>query len=83
MEFVNAPVHINFALDVFRSFMSPKMKSRLFVSRGPSKLEAVLPSDLGGTGKSYKELAALWKQKVVDHANWFAEQEKYKMILND
>lgn len=83
MEFVNAPLHINIALDIFRSFMSAKMKQRLFVTRGLPTIDAILPSDLGGNGTPYKELAAHWKEIVVQHADWFAEQEKYKMLLND
>lgn len=81
MEFVNAPGHINLALDVFRTFMTTKMKERLFVTRGLPTVDVTLPSNLGGTGKSYQELAAQWKEKVVQHASWFAEQEKYKMII--
>lgn len=81
LEFVNAPMHINFFLDTFRLFMSPKMKERLFVSRGPSTVETTLPTDLGGDGTSYKELAAQWKENVCAHAAWYAEQEKYKTVL--
>lgn len=81
LEFVNAPMHINFFLDTFRLFMSPKMKERLFVTRGPSTIQMTLPKDLGGDGASYKELAAQWKEKVCAHAAWYAEQEKYKTLL--
>lgn len=81
MEFINAPMHINFFLDIFRSFMSAKMKERLFVTRGPSTMTVTLPSDLGGKGRSYQEIAAYWKAKVIQYADWFAEQEKYKMIM--
>lgn len=81
MEFINAPTHINFFLDTFRLCMSSKMRERLFVTRGLSTIETKLPKDLAGKGPSYKELAAHWKQKIEEYAPWFAEQEKYKMIL--
>lgn len=81
MEFVNAPMHINFFLDTFRLFMSQKMKERVFVTRGRSTTEMTLPKDLGGDGTSYEELAAQWKEKVCAHASWYAEQEQYKTLL--
>lgn len=57
------------------------MKERLFVTRGQSTIDMILPKELGGDGTSYKELSAQWKEKVCAHAAWYAEQEKYKTIL--
>lgn len=81
MEFINAPRQINLILDTFRLFMSSKMKQRLFVTRGLSTVDVELPSDLGGNGPSYKEMAYHWKKKVEENASWYAEQETYKMCL--
>lgn len=62
--------------------MSKKLQNRVFVTRGPSTVEATLPTDLGGDGPSYDELTKYWKQKTQEKAKWFAEQEQYKMILD-
>lgn len=81
LEFVNAPIHVNFVLNVFRSFMSTKMKSRVKVTRrGPHVGSLVnLPLELGGTGDTYHDLTVYWKKKVQEHAFWFAEAERNEM----
>lgn len=61
--------------------MSPKLRSRLFVTRGKSTIETELPKDLGGNGPSYEEIAQNWKRKSQEKAKWFMEQENYKTIL--
>lgn len=63
-----------------RSFMSEKMKSRVKISKHEIKMAEFvnLPSDLGGTGESYAELALHWKRKVQEHAAWYAETEQYQ-----
>ncbi|XP_055617428.1 retinol-binding protein pinta isoform X2 [Toxorhynchites rutilus septentrionalis] len=78
LEFVNAPIHVNIVLNIFRSFMSAKMKSRVIVSRGTSQMNNVvkLPPELGGTGDSYHDLSIYWKKQVQDHACWFDETEQ-------
>lgn len=78
LEFVNAPIHVNFILNVFRSFMSEKMKSRVKVSKQEIQMARFvnLPTDLGGTGDSYAELTRYWKAKVHEHAAWFAGTER-------
>lgn len=83
LEFINAPTHINVVLDIFRKFMSQKLRNRVFVTRGQSTVEADLPKDLGGSGPSYKELTKYWKNKTQERAAWFAELDKYKMILDE
>lgn len=83
LEFVNAPQHINLFLDIFLKFMSKKLANRVSVTRGKSTVEGTLPTDLGGKGPSYEELVKHWKQKTQSKAKWFAEQEQYKMILNE
>jgi len=66
----------------FRIFMTPKIKSRLFVRReGTSVICDHLPKELGGQGLSYKELGLKWKQLVEDNADFYVEQDKYKSKL--
>ncbi|XP_062536289.1 retinol-binding protein pinta [Armigeres subalbatus] len=82
LEFVNAPIHVNFVLNVFRSFMSTKMKSRVKVSRRGTHVGSLvnLPLELGGTGDTYHDLTVYWKRKMQEHAFWFAEAERNEML---
>lgn len=83
LEFVNAPVHVNVILNIFRSFMSSKMKSRLRITRGKSSVSPqLLPPELGGTGPSYRELTDYWLAKAREHRDWFLKMEQYKSIVN-
>lgn len=87
LEFVNSPIHVNVVLNIFRSFMSAKMKSRLTINKGPPVQHAipkhVLPKDLGGTGPSYAELADHWQKKAVENRAWFLEMEQFKSVVVD
>lgn len=80
LEFVNANFGINVILDIFRSFMSAKMKERVSVKRGKPdfKESDKLPTELGGTGESYASLAQHWKQVIEKNHQWFDEDDKYK-----
>lgn len=81
LEFVNAPRFLNTILNIFKSFMSTKMKSRISVSK-VSVCTAELPTDLGGKGESYEELAIYWKKVLQENKEWFINDEKFKSILN-
>uniref|UniRef100_A0AAG5CN64 CRAL-TRIO domain-containing protein n=1 Tax=Anopheles atroparvus TaxID=41427 RepID=A0AAG5CN64_ANOAO len=78
LEFVNVPVHVNIVLNVFRSFMSPKMKERVTISRKGSKLDHLitLPRELGGAGESYQQLAEYWKETVHANESFFVQMEQ-------
>lgn len=82
LEFVNAPIHVNVVLNIFRSFMSGKMKQRLTINKGRPVNHSiplhVLPQDLGGTGPSYTELADHWRRKAIEYRDWFLDMERYK-----
>ncbi|XP_043272868.1 retinol-binding protein pinta [Venturia canescens] len=87
MNFVNAPKYVNVVLNVFRCFMSKKMRTRLhvhtrsntsFFDKIPSH---ILPEEYGGRGESIRSLTEYWKKIVTENTEWFAEDEKYKMIL--
>lgn len=84
LQFVNSPIHVNVVLNIFRSFMSPKMKQRLTIHKGPPVNHGipknVLPTDLGGTGMSYAELTEHWQKKAVENKDWFLDMEKYKSV---
>ncbi|XP_055371612.1 retinol-binding protein pinta [Condylostylus longicornis] len=71
LEFVHCPPHINFILNTFRLFMSQKMKSRLVVRVSSSEVEADLPSNLGGKGSSYQEIASNWKKIVENNSSFY------------
>lgn len=68
-------------MDIFRRFMSQKLRNRVFVTRGQSTVDVNLPKELGGMGPTYHELAQHWKAKTQEQANWFAEQEQFKLIV--
>lgn len=76
LEFVNAPIHVNFVLNVFKSFMSEKMRSRIKISRCTTHVNQLidLPPELGGNSESYQELATYWKQQLQEHSVWFTEK---------
>ena len=80
LEFVNANFGINVVLDIFRSFMTSKMKERVSVTRGkPEFVESDnLPSDLGGNVGSYQSIAQHWKEVLEKNKKWFDDDEKYK-----
>jgi hypothetical protein len=82
LEFINAPIYVNMVLDIFRSFMSKKIKERVFVRRGLPEYGDHLPKDLGGKSSSYSELANYWKNVVLDNTKWFTEDDNFKSILN-
>lgn len=52
------------------------MKSRVTVTKGKSKCDVLLPSDLGGKGESYSELTQYWKKVVEDNASWYIQEEE-------
>lgn len=78
MEFVNANRGINMILDIFRSFMTQKLRDRITVSRDIPKFNARdhLPVELGGTHGTYRDLAKHWKKVLQKNHQWFSENWK-------
>lgn len=74
LEFVNAPPHVNLVLNTFRLFMTPKMKSRVVLRTATSEVKTELPVDLGGSGKSYQQLAQEWKSIIENNATFFNQK---------
>jgi hypothetical protein len=62
LEYVNAPAHVNVVLNIFKRFMSKKLRQRMHVHRGDGKAvlkklsPSVLPRELGGTEEDYDTL---------------------------
>lgn len=83
LEFVNANYGINVVLDIFRSFMSAKMKARVSAKRGKPDFKASdnLPVELGGNESSYAVLAEHWKRVLESNANWFVDDEPFKTLI--
>lgn len=86
LEFINAPVYINVVLNIFKSFMSEKLKGRVRVHfSGVNTLhdvvdKSILPVEYGGSDGSIDDLINLWCKKTIDYRDWFKE-EQYKSRL--
>lgn len=82
---MNAPFYVNAFLNTFRFFMSEKLKSRIAVNSGtPTALSLdILPPELGGTGESYAELAAYWKEYAQQRADWFVADDVFKSKIDN
>ncbi|CAO1423148.1 unnamed protein product [Diamesa tonsa] len=83
LEFVNSNLGINVVLDVFRSFMTQKMKKRIKVCRGKPEYNASdnLPPELGGCGDDYKTLTKRWKSILQQKRDFFLDDEMHKSEL--
>lgn len=83
LQFVNANIGINIMLDLFRSFMSHKMKSRISVCRNKPEFKATdnLPEELGGTNGNYAKLAKYWKKVLEQNHKWFIDDDYFKSSL--
>lgn len=87
LEFVNAPLYINVVLNIFKSFMSEKLKGRVRVHfSGVESLHDVIPKDVlpveyGGTNGTMQELIEYWTEKLDQYKEWFKEDEEYKADL--
>ncbi|XP_025154346.1 retinol-binding protein pinta isoform X2 [Harpegnathos saltator] len=72
--------------DLLKQFMNAKLKQRFRVYRRGvtnccKELPAeILPAEYGGTGCSLQELKEYWKKMAEENRDWFAEDEKYKML---
>ncbi|KAJ8938911.1 hypothetical protein NQ318_008664 [Aromia moschata] len=68
LEFINAPVHVNLMLNIFKGFMSEKLKKRVRVHfKGSGQLHEaverkVLPPEYGGDGDDMESLIGYWNE---------------------
>lgn len=61
--------------------MTTKMKSRIVISKDNCSIDKrILPSDLNGSGESYKDLAIYWKRKMQDNLEWFEEEGIFQCV---
>lgn len=74
------PGYVIWALNIFRSFMSAKLKSRMFISRGTAEDPSMLPSDLGGNGESYEALAEYWREKIESNEDFFKHIDQFRTV---
>lgn len=62
IDFINAPFHVNIVLNIFKTFMTQKMKSRLSIHHTGNKAlckklpKEILPREYGGTNGTVEEL---------------------------
>lgn len=86
LEFINAHVLVNFMLNIFKSFMKPKMKKRFRIHfRGSQSLydavdKKILPPEYGGEGENLDSLVNYWNDKLISYRDWFIDDEKYKAV---
>ncbi|KAJ8683420.1 hypothetical protein QAD02_019212 [Eretmocerus hayati] len=85
LDYVNAPGHVNMVLNIFRQFMSGKLKQRMHVHTGNARTllrkisPSVLPTELGGTDGDYESLTRYWKQRAEENKQWLMDDEKFKL----
>ncbi|KAK0093867.1 hypothetical protein PV326_012435 [Microctonus aethiopoides] len=87
---VNAPIHINTVLSIFKQFMKPKLREKItihsetinnfFVTHYPKSCH-LLPVEFGGTTGTLQNLKEYWKNEVENNSAWYIEEEKYRVIL--
>nr|XP_019550290.2 uncharacterized protein LOC109420412 [Aedes albopictus] len=82
-HYVNTPNGFEMVFNMFRSFMSEKNKSRLYVHghdleslyrHVPKRL---LPAEYGGDAGSLKDIIANWEKKIVSYRDYFLEEDQY------
>lgn len=87
LEFINAPTYINLVLNIFKSFMSDKLKGRVRVHFSGMKSlheiipKNILPAEYGGDDGNIDDHIQFWCKNLVEHRNWFIEKERYKSKL--
>lgn len=89
LEFINAPSYINVVLNIFKSFMTNKLKQRVHVHAKGTKTflnkiqRDILPCEYGGTDGSVKNLKEYWKNAVEENHSWYTEEECYKINMHN
>lgn len=82
LEFINSPIYIDIVLNIFRFFMTQKIKSRVHIhgsnyeSLHSTVPKEILPKEYGGTDGKLQDLIDYWQQKISDSKLWLMETEK-------
>ncbi|XP_028135098.2 retinol-binding protein pinta [Diabrotica virgifera virgifera] len=83
-DFINSPTYLNVILNIFKSFMSEKMKRCTRVhTKGIESLhqivdKEILPEEYGGNDGKLEDLINYWYEKLVNKRDWLLEDEKYR-----
>ncbi|BES96175.1 CRAL/TRIO domain [Nesidiocoris tenuis] len=86
INFYNSPVYVNVVLNIFKQFMTPKLKMRVHVHGYDQKsLEKqvsldILPAEYGGSGDSVEYLTEYWTREVTEARDWYIDDEEFKFI---
>ncbi|XP_014287076.1 retinol-binding protein pinta [Halyomorpha halys] len=82
LEFINSPSYIDVVLNIFRFFMTQKIKNRIHIhgtnyeSLHSIVPKEILPEEYGGTDGKLRDLIDYWHQNVSDSRQWLMETEK-------
>ncbi|CAD6228641.1 GSCOCG00006475001-RA-CDS [Cotesia congregata] len=87
LNFINAPIYVNGILNLFKSFMSHKMRTKVNVYSKTSEdlfssiPKQQLPAEYGGFAGNLQSYIKYWKYTVQKNKGWFTEEEKYRVVL--
>jgi hypothetical protein len=72
------------AFNVLMSVAHEKLRNRIYVhenyaalSKLHPELKSQMPVEFEGSNKSIKEVISDWKQDLIDHRQWFLDDEQY------
>ncbi|XP_053661311.1 retinol-binding protein pinta-like [Anopheles marshallii] len=82
-HYINTPTGFETVFNMFKSFMSEKNRSRLYVHG--SNLEKLyqhipkrlLPKEYGGESSSLQEITSIWEKKILSYREYFLEEDQY------
>ncbi|XP_072380427.1 retinol-binding protein pinta-like [Diabrotica undecimpunctata] len=83
-DFINSPSYLNVILNIFKSFMSEKMKKCTRVhTKGIECLHEIvdkdiLPEEYGGNDGTLEDLINYWYEKLMSKRDWLLEDQKYR-----
>ncbi|KAH0566725.1 retinol-binding protein pinta-like [Cotesia glomerata] len=87
LNFINAPIYVNGILNIFKSFMSHKMRTKVNVYSKTSEdffssiPKQQLPAEYGGLAENLQSYIKYWKYTVQQSKEWFTEEENYRVVL--
>ncbi|XP_065155706.1 retinol-binding protein pinta-like [Atheta coriaria] len=85
LEFINAPMYISVVLNIFKSFMSAKLKERVRVHFGGNSAlhefvdKAALPEEYGGEDGKFSQHVDFWRRQVQEYGQWLKFDEQFRV----
>ncbi|XP_055622721.1 uncharacterized protein LOC129766230 [Toxorhynchites rutilus septentrionalis] len=82
-HYINTPNGFEIVFNMFKSFMSEKNKSRLYVHGHDFESlyrhvpQRLLPNEYGGEAGSLQDIISQWEQKLVSYRDYFLEEDQY------